>query len=74
MDYSKRTDNYGDDPYLNRLMKLINSCEKVSVFKHEGRMFLGDEIQAAKEFIANNPQLADFSVWLQQNYKEIPCE
>jgi len=59
------------DQESSRLLNLIDSCEDVHVFKHEGRMYFGNKTQAVKDYIKNNPTPSDFSVWLQNNYKEL---
>jgi hypothetical protein len=59
------------DANESRLLNLVDSCEDVEVFKHGSRMYFGNKIQACKNYIQNNPTPADFSVWLQNNYKQL---
>jgi len=56
---------------LNLAILLFDRCVEVSVFKHENRMYLGNLTNAVKRYIKNNPTPSDFSVWLQNNYKEL---
>ena len=67
--------NYGEEieysPEASRLLNLFDSCEDVAVFKHGDRMYFGDKYSAVREYIRCNPEPSDFSVWLQQNYKEV---
>ena len=65
-------ENVGEfTPEEQRMNKLLDSMEPVHAFRHEGRMYLGYLVNAATDFIKNNPFPADFSVWLQDNYKEL---
>lgn len=59
------------DQETSRLLNLIDRCVEVSVFKHENRMYVGNITNAVKRYIKNNPMPSDFSVWLQNNYKEL---
>ena len=52
-------------------MKLLEQMYDVEVFEHEGRFFLGSKTGAVKAFIHNNPEQADFSVWLQDTHIEL---
>ena len=54
-----------------RFLKLMESCKSIDCFEHEGRTYKGDKVMAAKSFIKNNPQPADFSVWLQDHYRQL---
>lgn len=55
----------------NRQSSLLSECHQINAFEHEGRIYLGHNVTAVKNFIKNNPTPADFGVWLQKNYKEI---
>lgn len=54
-----------------RLIKLINEAEYIEAFEYEGVKYLGNNVWAAKLFIHENPNRADFHVWLQNNYNSI---
>ena len=52
-----------------RFMSLIKDFDPApAVFSFEGQFFLGDDIEAAKKYVALNPS-DSFFVWLQKNYK-----
>jgi len=68
---SNKGEEFKYDQETSRLLNLIDSCEEISVFKHENRMYLGNLTNAVKRYIKNNPTPSDFSVWLQNNYKEL---
>lgn len=59
------------DPKLERLLSLLAQCEEVATFELEGRMFLGYKPEVIKAFIKANPLPVDFSVWVQQHYREL---
>ncbi len=65
--FQPNTKNYP----LDRTGKLLHECKQVSCFEHEGRMYLGYYVDAVKQFIAENPKPADFSVWLQDTHKQL---
>lgn len=54
-----------------RIMELLKKCTDVLAFEYEGVKYLGYHVTAIKQFVADNPQPADFHVWLQNNYKQI---
>lgn len=54
-----------------RLLKLLDKTENVLAFEYEGVKYLGNNVTAVKRFINDNPQPADFHVWLQDNYHQI---
>ena len=58
-------------PEQKRKYDLINSCNAIDCFTHEGRIYAGSIIYAVESFIKNNPNPADFSVWLQKNLIEL---
>ncbi len=43
----------------------------VKCFKYNGVIFKGNYEMAAALFVYENPQPADFYVWLQNNYKQL---
>ena len=56
---------------LKRKSKLRKQCYLNICFEHEGRIYLGNPDKAIDSFIKNNPNPADFSVWLQDNFREL---
>ncbi len=53
-----------------RQQNLLAKTTPITVFAYEGRYYLGDRNIAIASFIHNEPQPADFSVWLQDNMTE----
>lgn len=58
------------DPWYERYKKLQDKCTEIDIFECEGRYYYGTSVNAIKAFIDNNPQPADLSVWLQDNWEE----
>jgi len=56
---------------IKRKNKLRKQCSLNVCFEHEGRIYLGSPDKAVQMFIENNPNPADFSVWLQKNFREV---
>ena len=59
-----------DDQYKRYLERRFE-LNHVEVFEYNGVFFKGDSSKAAALFVYNNPEPADFFVWLQDNYKTI---
>jgi hypothetical protein len=59
------------DNDLKRWLKLLKDCKDVECFKYGGRTYIGSKGAYASEFIKDNPDKGDFSVWLQKNKKHI---
>ena len=57
------------NPYYERLSNLMAKCNRVLAFEVEGVIYKGYEVDAVKEFIKQNPNKADFAVWLDNNYQ-----
>lgn len=59
--------------YLPNMRKksLMQQCRFVPSFEVEGRRYKGYPSDAVEEYIKYNPQPADFSVWLQNNWQQI---
>lgn len=55
----------------SRLLRLVDTCKDMDVFIHENRIYLGNKVQAAKRFCKETQAPSDFSVWLQDNYKQL---
>lgn len=56
---------------MTRKENLKSKGVQMNIFECEGRFYLGNFDEAIDNFIHNNPNLSDFSVWLQDNYKQI---
>ena len=52
-----------------RFRKLMKETKSVDFFEHGGRIYKGSRRVATIAFMLNNPTKADFSVWLDDNYK-----
>jgi hypothetical protein len=55
----------------DRAINLLKKISDVTVFEYEGVMYMGSKLLAVRDFMKNNPQPADFHVWLQDNNKKI---
>jgi hypothetical protein len=67
--YTSETTEYTDEQ--KGLITLVNKCKSIQVFEYEGEMCLGSLIDACKDFVKNNPNPADFHVWLQDHYERL---
>jgi hypothetical protein len=56
---------------IKRRNNLVEQIEKVKCFKVGGLFFIGKYKEAVEKFIENNPEPADFFVWLQNNWKQL---
>jgi len=56
---------------MTRFERLKSKGVQLDVFQYEGRFFIGKLETAIQNFIKNNPDPADFYVWLQDHYTEI---
>ena len=54
-----------------RKEQLLKRGTNMTIFEVEGSFYIGKLEDAIDRFIYNNPRLADFSVYLQKNYKEV---
>ncbi len=68
---TKNTEEIDYTPEQLREMSLFRKCIQIDCFMVEDRIFKGYFVSAVKEFTKNNPQPADFYVWLQDNYTEL---
>lgn len=63
-----------NEPYASqpdRVRRLLSQYVNYPAFTYGGRDYKGQYADAVKQFLLNNPEGGDFSVWLQQNWKQI---
>lgn len=60
-----------EQDWYDRFTRLHRNITQLNIFECEGRLYYGDTVNAIKEFIKNNPQPADLSVWLQDNWEAV---
>lgn len=56
---------------LERLLNLLKRCSETEVFELGDTMYLGNRVEVIKSFIKNNPDPADFEVWVDKNYPRL---
>lgn len=62
---------YLNDAQYERMKQRMDELKPVQCFEYNGNLFKGDYKKAALLFVYNNPDPADFFVWLQNNYEQI---
>lgn len=54
----------------NRMKELIDLCEVEQIFSIEGEYFIGNRIEAVKEYMRLNPS-KKFTIWVKDNYRQL---